>query len=73
MVPVLKESIFSSDSALWENESESMSVKSADFLEDPLNVYSIDGSAPKGKRTRDGVLQEKAMISGEYYDWSVAT
>lgn len=62
-IPVLKESIFSRDSALCENDIESMSVRSTDLRLAEEKVYRTEGKAPRGNRINEGVLHDRDTSS----------
>lgn len=59
MVPVWKESSFSKDRALCENESDSKSVIRTDFRSAVENEYTAEGMTASGKRNNEGVLHDK--------------
>lgn len=63
MHPVLNESIFNNERALWEKDSDRMSVRNTDLRLDVENVYRIDGMTPRGSNAIDGVLKETATSS----------
>lgn len=63
MQPVLNESIFNNERALWENDIERTSVRSADLRLAEEIVYKTEGITPRGNRTIEGVLRDTPMSS----------
>jgi hypothetical protein len=56
MVPVLKVSIFSKDSALCENDNDKISVTRTDLRFVGEKQYIAEGMTARGKRKREGVF-----------------
>jgi hypothetical protein len=63
MHPVLNESIFNKEIALYANDIERTFVRSADFRLAVDKMYRMDGIMPIGKSKIEGVLRDKETSS----------